>query len=498
MASFELTETGLQTPRIPEARELVVQEYKAQFEGDDTQTDNNSPDGLLIDTMTILLSLLWEANAQVYNSAFFRTSRGTSLDLVLDLFGKMRRAASPSTAFGVWWGDPSTAIPFGTLAAVQVTGSQFSTSFAATTEADIDAATQWMVLVEDAIVGDTYTITIDATAYDYVVQPTDGILELIQGLQAAVNAGGDALAVVLEDEGVGYVYVTSDPLSTLRDLDVSTSGAGTISRFLAIRVASTSTEDGEVLAAAGSLQDIVNPIAGIEGLINMEDATVGRLQETDAEFRLRHLDNLNSGGCATPDAIRSDVLDVPTVEQARVFENVSFVPDITGRPPKSFEVVVVSLDGSADDDEIGQAIWDCKAAGIEAFGSTTVTAFDSEGNPRSVSFSRAERLFTWVRVTVTPGEGFPTDGDPEASIRNAILEHFGRGGDAELTMGRDFYRFQSHEPINEAVRGIANAVVETDVTINPAGPPTYAPNDVVASDFQLIDLDSSRIEVVIL
>lgn len=81
---------------------------------------------------------------------------------------------------------------------------------------------------------------------------------------------------------------------------------------------------GLVVAPAGSLTIIMSPVSGWNSLTNFEQGSIGRLQETDEELRLRFKRSLSSQGAATVEAIRSRILqEVPSVTSVIVFENVT-------------------------------------------------------------------------------------------------------------------------------------------------------------------------------
>ena len=92
-----------------------------------------------------------------------------------------------------------------------------------------------------------------------------------------------------------------------------------------------------------------------------------------------------------------DVLEVEGVQQAFVFENVTLATDSDGLPPKSFEVVV---EGGADQD-IADTIFLHKPAGIETFGTTSLSVLDTQGFNHTVKLSRPTTLQMFVDVTVT-------------------------------------------------------------------------------------------------
>jgi len=78
-----------------------------------------------------------------------------------------------------------------------------------------------------------------------------------------------------------------------------------------------------------------------------------------------------------------------------------------GRPGKSFEIVV---DGGTDQD-IAEAIYDSKPAGIQTYGNQNVTITDAFGNPVTIYFSRPTVIPIYINVSLTVSQvNFPLDG----------------------------------------------------------------------------------------
>lgn len=489
MAGFALDAEGLNTPRLPEARQLVVTAWKARF-GDNAQTGSDSPDGLEIDILSILLALLWEANGDIWAAGFFRTSSGNALDLLLDLFAKTRRAAEASTSSLVWFGADATAIPGGSVASVaDVSDSRFSTDAAGSTGDDL----VFVWRVQDAIDGETYTATINGTDFDFVAGALDTVLTIAAGLAAAINLGAepvDAIGVpVLDPLGFGLLVVDADDGVTTFTAAASATGAATIDVQDAARVAATATETGPKTGLAGTISTIETAIGGIIGVTSSADADVGRNRETDSEYKQRHLETLNAAGCGTVAAIEARLRLVEDVTSAIVFENDSDVIDGDGRPPHSFEAFV--LDG--DDTAIAQSILECKPAGIQTVGTESVLLPETT---KPIKFSRPTVRYLHLEITITQGEGYPTTGDPAAEIIAAVALYLGGGGAGELVQGLDLYRAQLNAPITTTIAGIATIVIETDDTPAPLDVPTFTPADIAVGNDEILVADSTRITVI--
>lgn len=258
--------------------------------------------------------------------------------------------------------------------------------------------------------------------------------------------------------------------------DVTSAGAGTYyGRF-------TCTRTGPVLAPATQLDVIVTPIVGWTAASNPLDAVPGRDVESDSDLRTRREDELQAEGTSPADALRAKLLQVPGVLQVTVFENDTDATDGNGLPPHSIECLV--YDGAspaATDASIAQAIWDNKAAGIQTHGGTTANATDSQGNTRSMSFSRPTLKPVYFDVTITDVAGYPGD----LAVKEALVA---RG--AQLAMGDDV-NLASFYPAVFDGGGV------TDLTSFKAGfaPSPSGTTNLVIAARELATFDTGRITV---
>lgn len=177
-----------------------------------------------------------------------------------------------------------------------------------------------------------------------------------------------------------------------------------------------SLELGAVVANAGTLTHITTPVTGWVSATNANDATPGRLAESNEEYRASQEAELASGGASTVEAITADLRQIDGVIAVKVFENVTRTIDSNGLPPKSLECLIYDGDTpQANDLEIAQAIWASKPPG-EVAGSIEVLVTDAEGEQQPVRFSRAPIRNVWIDVEVTP-----PDVDVDA-VKQAIVD----------------------------------------------------------------------------
>ena len=182
-----------------------------------------------------------------------------------------------------------------------------------------------------------------------------------------------------------------------------------------------------------TITEIVNPTFGITSVINKEETTGGLYVESDTEFRERYKKSYSRVGGSTVPALTAALLDIDRVVDCEVRENVTMV-EVDGIPPKSVACFVYG----GEDDEIIQAIYENKPAGIEAFGSTVKDVKDKKGLVHKIGFTRANVQTIYVKVGITKDEDYKGD----EVVKRSVVNYIG-GFDAEgieysgLKLGED-------------------------------------------------------------
>lgn len=292
-----------------------------------------------------------------------------------------------------------------------------------------------------------------------------------------LNAG-----VTLPAGSRARVGVDSDALfETIADV---TNPGGSPANVAAVMTAVTA---GAVRANAGTLNTIVTPISGWNSVTNALDADLGLSDETDTELRARREAELRVSGAANIDAIVADVDAVDGVLDVRGTENDTDAT-VDGLPPHSFRLVI--WDGNpaaADDDAVGQAIWDAKPTGIQSVGVTTGDALDANGDVRTMSFDRATEDLVYLGLDIeTDPSTFPADGEDQ--IKAALVAY----ADAHWTISEDVVLSALYGPVF-TVSGVRR------VSAIRAG---FAPAPVGTSDLsvaadEIARADTSRVTLVI-
>ena len=209
---------------------------------------------------------------------------------------------------------------------------------------------------------------------------------------------------------------------------------------------------------ANTIVNIVNPLDGITGCTNPAAVDGGRERETDEEYRDRYYKSVDFAGGVNIDAIVAEInQNVESVSSVIGYENDTDVTDELGLPPHSFEIVAY---GGLDQD-VAQAIYRRKAAGIQSHGSTTVQVVSASGQSIGISFSRPAAVPVHIRINrlKTDPEKFPVDGMQQ--IKQALVDYIGDENNGGLLIGEDLV-FISLYQIPLSISG----VVDFSITIS--------------------------------
>lgn len=267
---------------------------------------------------------------------------------------------------------------------------------------------------------------------------------------------------------------TTDLITFTTDTTVSIPAGGTIDVGV---TASNIGTSGNVNAS--TITSIVSPLIGLSSVTNASATTGGQDIELDTELRTRHRESTALGAGNTVDAIKARVDAVTGVQDSIVTENDTNAT-VGTLPSKSVNVLV---QGGADS-AIGQAIFDTKPGGIQAFGTTTVNVLDSQGNSHAIGFSRPTQKTIHYRFTLTTTSDYPADGNTQ--ITNAVVTFTNN-----LGIGDDVFSFKVSEAIADLnLIGLNNVAVE----LSEDGA-TYVTTSIAVGDTEIANTVSGNVVV---
>lgn len=192
--------------------------------------------------------------------------------------------------------------------------------------------------------------------------------------------------------------------------------------------------------AVGNITRIINPAAEITDIEHIAIVSYGSDEESDRDLRVRFALAVAGAGSATAESIRGNVMRVEGVRSAVVIENDSDVTDKDGRPPHTFECYVDTDDLTYTMDiNIANAIFDKKPVGIQSFGKIEVDIIDMSGNSNFIYFTRIQKIYIEISVTVAVTNKFENDGIK--IIKENLIEYINLAANGEDVIFSSLYAY---------------------------------------------------------
>jgi uncharacterized phage protein gp47/JayE len=426
---FGVTPQGFVCPQLTDILPGINQTLKTTF-GAGINTKPNSFFGQIAGIFGERELLVWQAMQDVYNSQNPNGAFGASLDNVGALRGVPREGPFPSTVANVrLFGIAGTPIP-GTTTQFSVDGSPTSVFFL-NSPVVLAAGQSCIQLITFSTVptAGTWTITLGgfttaALAFNATAAQVQAAIQGLLFASGCTVTGNYAIGFTVTFNGAGTggfmiqpQFVATSSLTNAVPAAVIITAAIITPGIDQASVPVTSTADGPIIANSGTLTVIITPVAGLTAVLNTQDAVVGQLVESDNAYRLRMEQALQSAGAGTVEAIRSKLLEITGVTSALVFENVADIPDLNGRPPHSFECVVQG----GTPEQIAEAIWLAKPAGIETFGNANYVIIDSQGLEHTIYYSRPYPVPVYMIANLTVSALYPSNGD--VLVQEALVNY---------------------------------------------------------------------------
>lgn len=397
MADYGLTATGFRAKSLDELNEEVKGRLRARL-GNDLPLLPQSNMGIISGEEADMLSEAWAVLEALWLAFNESSASGAALDNLASITGTERMQASPSAAIVTATGDTGTVLPTQRVVSVPATGIRFQTTAGVT----LAASSAWQVSFPYSV-GNRVTTNVTAQR---VYQCTQA------GASAASGTGPSGTGTGIADGTVLWRYLGEG--AAVGDAPA------------------LCTVTGPSPAVSGSLTQIETPVSGWRSATNVLDAALGNDLETDADLRVRRRAELRGLGNSSVDAIRERLLDdslVPGVLAVNVFQNDTDAVNADGMPPHSIEALVEGGEAQT----IRDVLLSSKAAGIQAYGTTTGTATDSAGNLIPIGFTRPTIFNVYTQATVKLTPDAPADDAQAVALLNAALLAY---GDA-LPAGRD-------------------------------------------------------------
>lgn len=453
----QLTPVGLVIKRfndiVADIKAYIQQNATAQLSLEDTTIL-----GQMNNAYATQQAIMEEALQSVYNSMDRDKAEGTALDDLLYQIGLERLAASRSAGFVSFTLRDTVTIPARTIVSNPSTNDRFRTTQSVSADTTNCKAVYYSIEVGDER---TYQITIDGTPYSYTSDTDATLTEILNGL-----------IDVIQDGGSTRYTVSIEPINGVDHLKILAIGENTVDTAIIqymkaerVRVIAPieALEFGPIQAPAGAISKMVTAVGGVFTVVNETPIGVGRLRETDAQFRQRASRTLALGGSATFNAMLTAVVSIAGNNEVVLLQNTTMSTDANGLPPKSFEVIINLPDTVENRNLVGNTIFGEQPLGIEAHGDISVTVYDIAGNPHVVKFSLPSDVYIAVRVSYEIYDEEVLPDHYQDLIKEGVIEY-----GTNLSSGKDVIPSRFFGSIYSAVPdGLGNIVVECQVLVDP-------------------------------
>lgn len=448
----QLTTAGLIIRRYPEILTAIQDAMRT-----------NISSGLIFDEDTILGQItqilanefaVMEEMLQALDDTMDRDkAEGAALDKLLYLIGLERLQAARSSGFVQFITRPDVTIPLGTIVQNPSSGDRFFSTLPVTSSTTNALQVWWRPDVKNST---TYTISVNGSDFSYTSDASATDSEIITGLASAINAVASVNYEAGADvqDGVNLLKVQTKTESTISVTSVQDLEATRVR----ISVPVEAEVFGAINAPIGSITALVSGLGGVFSLRNDEKLGVGRLTETDSEFRLRATQSLSVPGSSTFSAIYTALTSLPEVSNVLLLENNTAVTDSNGLPPHSFEAIVDIPDTLANDKLIAETLWNEKPIGIQSYGTVSVDFVDAIGETRTLQFSRPEDEWIAIRVTYTRYDEETVSANIGELIKDAVIAY-----GQTLTSGEDVIPRRFVGGIYGNTSGLDEVIVEAQV-----------------------------------
>lgn len=218
-------------------------------------------------------------------------------------------------------------------------------------------------------------------------------------------------------------------------------------------------ETGPVPAGVGTLTSIVTPVSGWTSCTNTA-ATLGRVQETDAELRARRVRSLGQASTGTVASINAAVLNVDGVTGALVYANNTDTAQLIGafdvEPTKILVMVLPNPLTAGEKEALAVALTSTVAAGTRTVGDETCSA-SVGGVTYSFYFAYADTVIVDVDAELTLKSGYELE-DVEQAVADAAEEYF-----SQLQIGGSVLLLPMYGKISD-IPGIDDVVLKFNGT----------------------------------
>ena len=496
--AFGVTSSGFNLKRFDDVRESLVSRASNQVAILGLDTDSETVFGQMLDIQSGEMADMWEMALAVSQLTNPESVEDVFLDNAGALVGVERQEAASTSSYIRYIGDEGTQIV--TSVKVGVPGKDKVFSPDENKILEVAAPISYVkILFTSATTTNVFSVNIDGNTVSYDGSPSlVTAADSASGLVAEIVGDGNVNTIVdayIDPEDTNFETVIIESISGSFNFQFSNlATTWSTTEKIGFTLPSSCNRVGEVELEIGEANQVIETVTGLDSATNLTKGILGRQAETDQEFRSRRRDSLAIIGSGTLDSIIDHVANLDGIVRTTGVENITNSTDAGGRPGKSFEIIVTG----GEDEEVAQAIWDTKPAGIETYGNVNggvgIVAVDNSGNNQLVKFSRpVERAISvLIKYQLYDEEAAPTN--IQLAIDTALLAYADT-----LIPGKDVIPQRFGNAVFNGVSGLQ--IVEAYITISadatsPSAPTGVAGEQIVVAIGEVDYLSLDQVDII--
>jgi uncharacterized phage protein gp47/JayE len=476
-----ITSKGFEETRF----EDIVENINSSLITNLSTSFNTSPDtvlGIITSIFSSAISDQEQLSVAISSNLNLNTAQGVFLDRLVSLIGLRRLPKGFST--GIVYAKVSAdgkVFPKET----SFTGDDGNTYETIVTSTVSSQSCSEISLVPNEQVG-LFSLTINKQNFSVNITNTTPLAEISQALVNQINIANSSAYTVIRTGSL----ITVKSISPFKPIEVFRNSRIDFT-IIEGSLAVVSAVSGRINPPINTIKVINNNVSNVISVNNYDVFNVGRDQETDAELRIRHTASVAISGNATIGAIAATLSDISGVSLVRVFPNETETTDSDGRPPHSYECIV---EGGLVD-EISQAVWDSKPAGVSTYGELTNLVLDYSNRLQSVRWSRPIPVYVNVKVTYSSYTEEALPDNVNEAIKEAVVEY-----GSSLSLDVDIIPQRFFGPVYRAVDGIGSMTIQVGTSFSPntisPDKSVFSTNTLAIGQREKADFDTIRVSVV--
>jgi uncharacterized phage protein gp47/JayE len=229
----------------------------------------------------------------------------------------------------------------------------------------------------------------------------------------------------------------------------------------------TSQVAGPIACSAGTVNRIVQQLTGWDTVTNALDGVIGKVKQTDTEYRYTRILSLATNSTGWLEAINAACQANTNISDFYVVENFSSVSQVIQGVTVAANSCCLSVYGGTDQ-EAAKILYDKKSGGCGMSGNTTATYVDTTFTWVSFPARFQRAVAAPIQVNVVLSSAFTYPSDIVAQIQAALVENFyGRVDNvSRVRMGVDFFVSRFYPTLSRI-----NVNTTTSITMGLVGGP---------------------------